>query len=140
MESVTPSAYQREMQPWPSLAPHARRIRLPVSGLSLHLYDVGPEDAPPLLLVHGLGDEADSWRHLIHPMSTSRRVLAPDTPPGDGAIPLSDAARELGLPAHSPHIAAGDALTTAQMFLALVARLDRTDRQTVGSLARLSKR
>jgi DNA polymerase III subunit epsilon len=59
---------------------------------------------------------------------------------GDGAvIPLADAARELGLPVHSPHVAEGDALTTAQLFLALATRLDRMKPQTVGSLERLSK-
>ena len=68
------------MRPWPSLEPHARRVRLPGSDLSLHLYDAGPPDAAPLLLVHGLGDEADTWRHLIPPLSASRRVLAPDLP------------------------------------------------------------
>jgi DNA polymerase-3 subunit epsilon len=53
---------------------------------------------------------------------------------------LSDAARRLGLPVHRPHVAEGDALTTAQLFLALASRLDRAEPQTVGSLARLSRR
>jgi len=69
----------------------------------------------------------------------ARHVLAPEALPDEGAIHLSDAARAIGLPTHSPHIAEGDALTTAQLFLALVARLERTEPQTVGSLARLSK-
>jgi DNA polymerase III subunit epsilon len=56
-----------------------------------------------------------------------------------GALPLSETARRLGLPVHSPHIAEGDALTTAQVFLALCTRLDRIESQTVGSLARLSE-
>jgi DNA polymerase-3 subunit epsilon len=54
-------------------------------------------------------------------------------------IPLSVAARRLGLPVHSPHHAQGDALTTAQLFLALASRLDRAPPQTVASLARLSR-
>ncbi len=53
-------------------------------------------------------------------------------------MPLAEAARELGLPVHRPHEAAGDALTTAQLFLVLAARLDRRSPQTVGSLAKLS--
>jgi DNA polymerase-3 subunit epsilon len=53
---------------------------------------------------------------------------------------LSEAVRRLGLPVHRPHIAEGDALTTAQLFLALASRLDRAEPQTVGSLARLSQR
>lgn len=51
-------------------------------------------------------------------------------------VQLSRAARELGLPVHRPHHADGDALTTAQLFLALATRLDARRAQTVGSLAR----
>jgi DNA polymerase-3 subunit epsilon len=39
---------------------------------------------------------------------------------------LETAARELGLPVHTPHHALGDAFTTAQVFLALATRLERT--------------
>jgi pimeloyl-ACP methyl ester carboxylesterase len=74
------SNYQAPMKPWPALEPYASQVRLPVSDLTLFCYDAGPEDAPPLLLVHGLGDEADTWRHLISPLSASYRVLAPDLP------------------------------------------------------------
>jgi len=38
---------------------------------------------------------------------------------------LETASRELGLPVHTPHHALGDALTTAQLFLALATRLER---------------
>ena len=58
----------------------------------------------------------------------------------ESAVPLSRAARELGLPVHRPHHADGDALTTAQLFLALATRLNALERQTVGSLARGSVR
>ena len=51
---------------------------------------------------------------------------------------LNDAVERLGLPAHRPHHADGDALTTAQLFIALATRLDAVAPQTVGSLARLS--
>ena len=54
----------------------------------------------------------------------------------EAIVPLSDAARDLGLPVHRPHHADGDALTTAQLFLALATRLDAREPQTVGSLAR----
>jgi DNA polymerase-3 subunit epsilon len=52
-------------------------------------------------------------------------------------VGLSALADELALPVHRPHSADGDALTTAQVFLALATRLDRFEPQTVGSLARL---
>jgi DNA polymerase III subunit epsilon len=55
------------------------------------------------------------------------------------ALSLGDLVRTLGLPAHSPHVAEGDALTTAQLFLAVATHLDQIEPQTVGSLARLSK-
>jgi pimeloyl-ACP methyl ester carboxylesterase len=68
------------MQPWPALEPHARQVPLPNSALSVFLYDTSPADAAPLLAIHGLGDEADTWRHLISPLSAHYRVLAPDLP------------------------------------------------------------
>ena len=52
-------------------------------------------------------------------------------------VGLSDLARSLGLPVHRPHHADGDALTTAQVFIALATQLDARKPQTVGSLARL---
>ena len=58
---------------------------------------------------------------------------------GEGeAVRLVDAADRLGLPVHRPHHADGDALTTAQLFIALASRLDAVEPQTVGSLARMS--
>jgi DNA polymerase-3 subunit epsilon len=50
-------------------------------------------------------------------------------------LPLSELAAELGLPADRPHDALGDALTTAQAFIALAEHLNVEHRQTVGSLA-----
>jgi DNA polymerase-3 subunit epsilon len=52
-------------------------------------------------------------------------------------VGLSDLAESLGLPVHRPHTADGDALTTAQAFIALATHLDQREPQTVGSLARL---
>ena len=75
---------------------------------------------------------------ILDTAALARHVVAPEKLRSETAIPLSVAAHELGLPVHSPHVAEGDALTTAQLFLALATRLDRTERQTVGSLARLS--
>ena len=77
---------------------------------------------------------------VLDTAAVARHVLAPEVLPDEGTVPLSDAARALGLPVHSPHVAEGDALTTAQLFLALGTQLDRIEPQTVGSLARLSKR
>ncbi len=58
----------------------------------------------------------------------------------EGEPSLERLARGLGLPVHAPHHALGDALTTAGVFLALVARLDRREPQTVRSLHAVSRR
>jgi pimeloyl-ACP methyl ester carboxylesterase len=74
------SRFQKPMQPWPALEPYTRSIYLPGNGLTLHLYEAGATDAPPIFLVHGLADEADTWRHLVLPLSAQYRVIAPDLP------------------------------------------------------------
>ena len=53
---------------------------------------------------------------------------------------LTPLARSLDLPVHRPHEADGDALTTAQVFLALATQLDALRPQTIGSLASLRHR
>jgi pimeloyl-ACP methyl ester carboxylesterase len=86
--SVTTSAnpYLKPAQPWPGLAPFSRRVVL-ADGLSLHVYDSKPGELPAagsdsqaVLLVHGLGDDADTWRYLFEPLSQTRRVVALDLP------------------------------------------------------------
>jgi DNA polymerase III subunit epsilon len=66
-------------------------------------------------------------------------ALGPD-PAGD-PLPLSDVATRLGLPVHRPHHADGDALTTAQVFIALASRLEQEHQpQTVHSLTHAGRR
>jgi DNA polymerase-3 subunit epsilon len=69
----------------------------------------------------------------------ARHVLGLNRPGDTGRPSLSGVTGRLGLPVHRPHVAEGDALTTAQLFLALASHLDDTEPQTVGSLARLSR-
>lgn len=57
-----------------------------------------------------------------------------------GHLPLGELAEALGLPAHSPHDALGDALTTAQVFVALATHLDARRRETVRSLTSAARR
>ena len=66
---------------WPQLEGLAKRLsskRFP----GLFYYDTGPKGSfgkPCLILLHGLGDEADSWRHIIMPLGEAGyRVLAVD--------------------------------------------------------------
>jgi DNA polymerase-3 subunit epsilon len=54
-----------------------------------------------------------------------------DAPP---FLPLATLCRTLGVPAETPHHALGDALSTAEAFVALVSHLEATRPQTVGSL------
>jgi len=53
-----------------------------------------------------------------------------------GWLALGELAAALRLPEHRPHHALGDALTTAQAFIALASHLDALHPETVGSLAR----
>jgi pimeloyl-ACP methyl ester carboxylesterase len=47
-----------------------------VFGRSIKYYDVG--SGPPLLLIHGLGGDADEWAFCFEPLSQRHRVLALD--------------------------------------------------------------
>lgn len=63
------------------------------------------------------------------------RLLRIERGEGDPGPPsLATVAASLGLPAHRPHEAEGDALTTAQAFLALATHLEALGRGTVGAL------
>jgi DNA polymerase-3 subunit epsilon len=84
-----------------------------------------------LELLNPIVDTADLGRELRR----LRQQPAADREP----IGLSDMARELGLPVHRPHHADGDALTTAQAFIALATHLEEFGPQTVGSLVRVSR-
>jgi DNA polymerase III subunit epsilon len=66
------------------------------------------------------------------------RRLRRQSPAATEPIGLSDMARSLGLPVHRPHHAHGDALTTAQAFIALATHLEGFEPQTLGSLQRAS--
>jgi DNA polymerase III subunit epsilon len=70
-------------------------------------------------------DTAVLWRALC--------IERGDGDPGWRALP--EVAAALGLPAHRSHDAEGDALTTAQVFLALATHLESHGRGTVRALA-----
>jgi DNA polymerase III subunit epsilon len=64
------------------------------------------------------------------------RALCIQRGQGDpGWCALSDVARGLGLPVHRSHDAEGDALTTAQAFLALATHLEARGHGSVRALA-----
>jgi len=74
------SEFSGPMQVWPALAEFGARLTLKHSGISLFFYDSGPSSKPPLLLLHGLGDDADSWRHVFAALADKYRVVAMDMP------------------------------------------------------------
>lgn len=65
--------------------------------------------------------------------------LRRERPPEKEPIGLSELARSLSLPVHRRHTADGDALTTAQAFIALATHLDAFEPQTGDSLVRASR-
>jgi pimeloyl-ACP methyl ester carboxylesterase len=72
----------RPMTLAPQLAPYACSLDVPGIGRVAYV-DSAPEAAAghdTLVLVHGLQDEADTWRHVFTPLAYSQRVLALDLP------------------------------------------------------------
>ena len=76
---------------------------------------------------------------MICTATLAGQVLADGVGRRGAETPLSVAVAALGLPMEAPHTADGDALTTAQLFIALASRLDWREPQTVGSLVDLSR-
>jgi pimeloyl-ACP methyl ester carboxylesterase len=70
------------MNSWPTLAPFGKTLLLP--GGELFYYDSAENNSankPTIILIHGLGDEADSWRHVFPLLiDAGYRVIAPDLP------------------------------------------------------------
>ena len=77
---------------------------------------------------------------IIDTAELAARLFARDGRELPSPIRLGALADELGLPVHRRHEADGDALTTAQAFLALATRLDTIEPQTIGSLASAGRR
>jgi pimeloyl-ACP methyl ester carboxylesterase len=73
--------YQRDMAPWSALESNARMIPLPgAPDRKMFLYEAGAADAPAVVLIHGLADEADTWRHVMLLLAERYRVVALDLP------------------------------------------------------------
>jgi DNA polymerase-3 subunit epsilon len=127
------------------------------------LREVDLEDAPPLsdllaellgaltgrvLVAHVASIERGFLEAALEPHGLQLRNQIVDTavlrlelsrlrrerPPKREPVALEDMARSLGLPVHRRHTADGDALTTAQAFIALATHLDSFEPQTVDSL------
>lgn len=91
--------------------------------------------APPL------GQLGTSLPRKIVDTAVLWRLLCLDRGGDDpGWCSLAALAGALGLPSHRPHEAEGDALTTAQVFLALATHLERHGRSTPAALAGAQRR
>lgn len=68
------------MAPAAQLAPYAKTIALPGLDLNVSYFEAGAQHRRTLILIHGLQDEADTWRHVFEPLAQRYRVIAPDLP------------------------------------------------------------
>lgn len=74
------ATFQEPMHPWQSLETYQQEVIIPVSDLNIFYFEAGNPDNQPVILIHGLGDEADTWRHIINPLSREYHVIALDLP------------------------------------------------------------
>jgi DNA polymerase III subunit epsilon len=70
----------------------------------------------------------------VHTMAVGAAVLRARGQTPGAQMPLTALAEQLSLPVHRPHHADGDALTTAQVFLAAAAHMEAAGRGTLGDL------
>jgi DNA polymerase III subunit epsilon len=140
------------------------RPAAPLSPRSIEVHGLRAEDlaaAPPsrralaplvramrdrVLVAHVAGVELSFLRSHLGPLERRLprravdtavlwRLLSIERGRGDpGTCSLHEVATSLGLPAHRPHEAEGDALTTAQAFLALATHLEAQGRGTLSAL------
>ncbi len=67
-----------------------REHRIDVDGLPTRYLTAG-ESGPPLVLLHGVGDNALDWRWVIPALARSHRVYAPDLAGSGGSAKPEDA-------------------------------------------------
>lgn len=72
--------YQTPMKPWPGIKKYAKEYKLREKDLTLFYFEAGYENNKKIILIHGLGDEADTWRHLIEPLADQFHIFAIDLP------------------------------------------------------------
>ena len=72
--------YTQPMDAWPDLQPFGKKVPLQNLGLDLFCFEAGDTKHPSLLLIHGLGDEADTWRHVFLSLSKQFHGIAMDLP------------------------------------------------------------
>ena len=62
----------------PPILPGVRHEYIDADGLRTHVALAGPDDAPPILLVHGWPQHWWAWRYVIPQLASDYRVIVPD--------------------------------------------------------------
>jgi pimeloyl-ACP methyl ester carboxylesterase len=62
----------------PPELPGVQHEYVDAGGVRIHVALAGPQDAPPILLVHGWPQSWWAWRHVIPTLAERFRVIAPD--------------------------------------------------------------
>jgi len=78
--TCTKTTFKEPMHPWRGLEANQHEIFLPCSNLKIFYFAAGNPEHQPIIMIHGLGDEADTWRHIINPLSSEYHVVALDLP------------------------------------------------------------
>lgn len=74
------NTYREPMSPWPGLKGLGKTLHLDEPDVDIFCFEAGPPSAPAVVMVHGLGDEADTWRYTIPPLAETYHVIALDLP------------------------------------------------------------
>jgi len=77
---INESKYKQPMQPWHELKTFGKQTKIQDNTFELFFYEVGEDQSLSLIMIHGLGDEADTWRHVFKPLSRQYHVIALDLP------------------------------------------------------------
>ncbi len=64
--------------PLGSVADVAERVDVVVDGVHLVCQVTGPREAPPVVLLHALGERASTWEYVMAGLATAFRVVAVD--------------------------------------------------------------
>ena len=58
----------------------SQHIHFPDHDVNLHYRDLGPRDAPPVLLIHGFSSSGHTWDSMVNTLAQTHRVLVIDLP------------------------------------------------------------
>jgi len=75
-----PNQYQQSMEPYATLTQFSHQVKLENSDLNIFYFEAGENHPQTIIMIHGLGDEADTWRHVFQPLAENFHVVALDLP------------------------------------------------------------